>query len=134
MTDFVHAGDQARVTVNPMRLRAASLPVLILAVIALSAALVAPGSAGNDELGRTESAIEATALHVQSVGRAPARDGRDRRELRWALDALRWSCVVQVAVVLSGRLWVRTSAPARTSLVELCRAGPLLRRGPPVVA
>ena len=134
MTEIVHAG-ATPATFTPMRLRAQSLPVLVLAVIALSAALVAPGSPGTDALGRSETAVEAASPQAQSKGRVPARDERDRRDLRRVLDALRWSWVVLVAVVLGGRLWsVRRRAPARTSLLELCRAGPLLRRGPPVVA
>ena len=119
-----------------MRLRAQSLPLLILVVIALSAALVAPGSPGNDELGGSGAAVEAAGAHAQSKGRVPVRDERDRRDLRRVLDALRWSCVVLVALVLGRGLWsVRKRALLPTSSVlEHCRAGPLLRRGPPVVA
>jgi hypothetical protein len=122
-------------TFTPMRLRPQSLPLLILAVIALSAALVAPGSPGNDELGGSGTAVEAAGARAQSRGRVPARDERDRRDLRRVLEALHWWCVVLVALVLGGGLWSDTKrASARTSLLEHCRAGPLLRRGPPVVA
>ncbi len=118
-----------------MRLRARSLPLLILAVIALSAALVAPGSPGDDKPGTSGAAVEAAVAHAQSKGRVPARDERDRRDLRRVLDALRWWCIVLVALVLGGRLWsVRKQALAHTSVLEHCRGGPLLRRGPPVVA
>ena len=123
MTEIVHAGCDTPATFTPMRLRAQSLPLLILAVIALSAALVAPGSPGHDELGGSETAVEAAAAHAQSKGRVPARDERDWRDLRRVLDALRWSCVVLVALVLGGRLWsVRKRAPAHaSSLLEHCR-------------
>jgi hypothetical protein len=106
-------------------------------VLALSTTFVVVGGSATGRRIGAGSLVELSAGGRAPGGLAVVRDLRAARDVKRPHSSVRWSRVVAVVVVALGVALLslrRRAAVAPSRSARIARAGPLLRRGPPVVA